>query len=63
MMMKVTFLVDNIENGELQGEWGLSLYIEYGDVNILLDAGATDLFFKNAEKLGLPIKNIDFAVL
>lgn len=61
--MRATVLIDNIADGELQGEWGLSIYIEYQDRNILLDTGASDLFMKNAEKLGRKIEDVDYAVL
>ncbi len=61
--MKATVLTDNIKNGSLKGEWGLSVYIEYGEKKILLDAGASGLFYKNAESLGLSIPDVDFAVL
>jgi 7,8-dihydropterin-6-yl-methyl-4-(beta-D-ribofuranosyl)aminobenzene 5'-phosphate synthase len=61
--MKATVLVDNIAYEKIPGEWGLSIYIEYGKHQILLDTGASGLFIKNAEKLGIDIKKIDFAVL
>lgn len=61
--MRATVLTDNIADGELQGEWGLSIYIEYQNRNILLDTGASDLFLKNAEKLGRKIEDVDYAVL
>lgn len=61
--MLATVLTDNIANGELKGEWGLSIYIEYNGKNILLDIGASDLFAKNAKKLGKSIEAIDYAVL
>ena len=54
--MKATVLVDNISCNELAGEWGLSIYIEYGDKKILLDTGASELFLENAEKMGVSIK-------
>ena len=41
--MKATVLVDNISCNELAGEWGLSIYIEYGDKKILLDTGASEI--------------------
>lgn len=62
-IMKATVLVDNIENAELEGEWGLSIYIEYKDLKILLDAGASDLFSVNAGKLGIDLSEVDLAVL
>lgn len=62
--MKATVLIDNIGDGELTGEWGLSFYIEYRDKKILLDAGgASCLFAENAQKLGLSLEDVDFAVL
>ena len=61
--MKASVLADNIASGTLDGEWGLSIYIEYGETNILLDTGASDLFLRNAEKLGKSIPAVDYAVL
>ena len=34
--MKATVLVDNIGTEELPGEWGLSFFIEYRGVKVLL---------------------------
>ena len=73
--MKVTVLVDNRDGEQIRGEWGLSFYIEYtyegagtendgkGSRTVLLDAGLSGLFAENAEKLGLDIKAVDYAVL
>lgn len=61
--MRATVLVDNKKSEILKGEWGLSVYIEYRDKKILLDVGSSELFAENAEKLGLPIADIDAAVL
>lgn len=61
--MKVTVLVDNISKENMVGEWGLCIHIEYGDKKILLDTGASGLFLRNAEKLGINIKNTDYAIL
>ena len=49
--MKATVIVDNISDNSINGEWGLSIYIEYEDKKILLDAGASSLFVENASKL------------
>ena len=38
--MKAIVLSDNITANGLSGEWGLSIYIEYGEKKILLDTGA-----------------------
>lgn len=62
--MKATVLIDNTARNGLAGEWGLSFYIEYEDKKILLDAGGeSGLFAQNAGKLGLSLKDVDYAVL
>lgn len=61
--MKVTVLVDNTAGVGLRGEWGLSFYIEYGDRTVLLDAGLSGLFAKNAGKMDIDLDRVDFAVL
>ena len=52
--MKATVLVDNIGEGPLAGEWGLSIYIEYENKKILLDTGASALFYGKRESHGYP---------
>lgn len=62
--MKIISLVDNISNKKGIGcEHGLSLYIETKEKKILFDTGASDLFLENAQKLGVDINDIDYAVL
>lgn len=61
--LKATVLVDNVNANGLKGEWGLSVYIEDGAHNILLDTGASDLFVRNAEALGKNLAEVDYAVL
>lgn len=61
--MKATVLSDNNACGGLGGEWGLSVYIEHETSKILLDAGASGLFLKNAAALGVDLGDVDFAVL
>lgn len=63
MFMKATVLSDNIPAENLGCEWGLSIFIEYHGKLILLDAGASGLFLKNADVLGLNMKDVDFGVL
>lgn len=62
-MTKLTVIVDNTSNGDLCGEWGLSILVEHEDKKILVDAGSTDLFAENLEKLGFDISDIDYGVL
>lgn len=63
MAVKVYVLVDNTDGKVLNGEWGLSFYIEYAGKVILLDSGLSTLFAVNAEKLGLDLNDVDYAVL
>ena len=61
--MKATVLIDNIAKETLNSEWGLSIYIEYGDKNVLLDTGSSDMFVQNAKILGVDLAEVDFGVL
>ncbi len=61
--MKVYVLVDNNDGTGLKGEWGLSFYIEYAGKTVLLDAGLSPLFAENADKMGLDLNDVDYAVL
>ena len=61
--MKIIVLVENTAKEELACEHGLSLYIEHAGKTILLDAGTTDVFMENAEKLGVELDHIRTAVL
>ena len=62
-MRIVTLLENTACREDLACEHGLSLYIETGDLRILFDAGQTDAFSDNAEKLGIDLAKVDFAVL
>lgn len=62
--MRITVLTENTTCREdLACEHGLSLYIETGDQKILFDAGASGVFAENAEKLGIDLAQVDFAIL
>ena len=63
--MKVTVLVENTapQDSGLTPEHGLSLYIQYREHNILLDAGCSQAFAQNAQALGVDLKQVDLAVL
>lgn len=63
--MKLTVLVDNntyIDQYYL-GEPALSLYIEDGPARVLFDAGYSDAFVRNAEKLGVDLRGLTHIVL
>ena len=62
--MKCTVLVENTSlNEHYRCEHGLSLFIETAGQRILFDTGQSDLFAENAEKLGVDLSQVDFAVI
>lgn len=63
--MKLTVLCDNntITDLYLTGEPGLSFFIEDFGKKILFDTGYSDVFIKNAEKLGINLLMTDYIVL
>lgn len=62
--MVVTVLVENtMADQRCQAEHGLSLYIEEKGKKYLLDAGQSCAFTENAEKLGVDLGEVEFAVL
>lgn len=60
-VMKV--VIDNKACNGLKGEWGLSIVVEYKGKKILVDAGASDLFIENMQKMDIDIQDIDYAML
>ena len=48
---------------KLFGEWGLSVYVEYEGHKVLLDTGASHLFAKNANVMGVSLSQVDIGVL
>ncbi len=65
--MKIQVLIDNIAGmcgpRKLFGEWGLSVYVEYEGHKVLLDTGASHLFSKNANVMGIDLSQVDIGVL
>ncbi len=62
--MKLTTLLENTTcRDDLACEHGLSLYLETGIHNILFDMGQSSAFAQNAEKMGIDLGRVDFAVL
>lgn len=62
--MKITVLSENTAcRPEIKAEHGLSLFIETELHNVLFDMGQTDIFYQNAQTLGIDLSRTDIAVL
>ncbi|MGD9346328.1 MAG: MBL fold metallo-hydrolase [Candidatus Aminicenantes bacterium] len=63
--MKLTVLVDNntLIDRYFYAEPGIALYIEEGGKRILLDVGYSDIFIKNAQKMNIDLRTLDYVVL
>lgn len=65
--MKVTVLVENTiskkNSKSVTSEHGLSLYIEHDQKAILFDVGHSDLFIKNAIKMGVDLTKVDYVII
>lgn len=62
--MKIVTLVENtLGNSGCECEHGLSIYIETIKHKILLDTGSSDMFLKNAQKLGVDLSQVDMMIL
>lgn len=64
--MRITVLLEN-NSGDRENNLinypGLSLHIENDGEQFLFDTGTKDLFLKNAEKIGLNLKNINNVII
>lgn len=62
--MRIISLAENTEGkSNCQAEHGLCFYIETDRHKILMDTGQSDLFLRNAEKLGIDLTKVDTVVL
>jgi len=62
--MKIWMLMENTaRESRFAAEHGLSLYIEACGKRILFDMGQSPAFAENAQKLGVDLAGVDFAVL
>ena len=65
--MKITILTENVVSYKgaksCLAEWGLSIFIQLKNVNILFDTGHTDVYKKNAEALGIDLSKTNYIVL
>jgi len=62
--LRITTLSENTAGlGNFLGEWGLSILVETGEVNVLLDTGRSISASYNADTLGIDLSKIDKIVL
>lgn len=62
--MKLIVLTDNRRtDASLETEHGLCMYVETGTTRYLLDTGRSDLFIRNAERLGVDLTTVDYVFL
>jgi 7,8-dihydropterin-6-yl-methyl-4-(beta-D-ribofuranosyl)aminobenzene 5'-phosphate synthase len=64
--MKITLLTENtigLEHSKTcLAEWGFSAFIEFSGKKILFDMGATDVYRKNAQQIGIDLEKTDYIV-
>ena len=59
--MKWTVLTDNrTKDPSFKTEHGLSILLETGRHRILLDTGASDVFIRNAKRMGIDLGTVDY---
>lgn len=63
--LKVTILVENTVGVPLGllSEWGLSMFLDFGDERILFDTGEQGNLIRNAQILGCDLRQIDRVIL
>ena len=63
--VRLTVLSDNRSSdpARFPTEHGLSILLDTGKHRVLLDTGASDLFLRNARKLGINLADVDYAFL
>ncbi|MBR4832901.1 MAG: MBL fold metallo-hydrolase [Thermoguttaceae bacterium] len=62
--MKIAVLCENSSSSpEFEAEHGLSFYVETSARRFLFDFGASSLFLRNAERLGIDVSTVDVAFL
>lgn len=62
--MRITTLIeDTRQDDRLINEFGISLYIEFNGIKILLDTGGSGNFIQNSTILGVDLKDINHAII
>ena len=59
----ITLVEDSQADSDLGFEHGISFYIETDNHKVLFDLGQSNLYAKNAEKLGIDIETIDIVII
>lgn len=63
-MKKITMLFDNIsKNKSLKQGHGLSIYIEFNNLKLLMDTGANKKLIENANSLNIDLYNLDGIII
>ena len=63
-MVKINILLENNSiDDKYEIKHGLSVFIEYDNVRILLDTGPDDKFIKNAEKMNIDLSKVEYLFL
>jgi len=62
-MKIITLVEDSQGKNNLESEHGVSFYIETSQHKVLFDVGQTDLFLRNAIKLGLDLSLVDTVII
>ena len=60
--LKISILSDKLPSNGCEAEHGLSFLVE-ADGRVLFDTGASNLFLRNATRMGVDIENVDTVVL
>lgn len=65
MSVKITTLIENTkdEKSSLISEHGLAFFIEADNLKIIFDTGQSNDFMKNADNLGIDIREADYVIL
>ena len=61
--MRAKILIDNIAAESFVGEWGLAVWIEYGNHKLLLDTGTTGVFAENARRMDISLDQAELCVI
>ena len=59
----LSFAESRGRKNEVQTEHGLSILLDTGHYRILLDTGASDVFIRNAERMGIDLSMVDYVFI